>query len=313
VYIATSDKQAPVTSPFSYSDKVEMMTKLGVPASHVVKVKNPYQATEITDNLSPEQKADTVLIFAVSAKDAERFNFKPKKDGSPSYIQSLSGAGKKLQPMTKAAYIDITPTVNFRVRGKDANSATVVRQLFIDGNDSDRDQIITDLYGVADTGLRDMFKQRLGVTDNVVKMMQECRRIGTARSMALMERIIRAERAVLQEFAPTEPNDDGGDLPPEIHTLANRWWNATDDQPRITNVLRSMGWSIAQVESEDDAVQLQYRDGATYFVSADEFDPDLFEDLDYIDEKWSKKYKSSINCANPRGFSQRAHCAGRKK
>jgi hypothetical protein len=313
VYIATSDKQAPVTSPFSYSDKVEMMTKLGVPAGHVVKVKNPYQATEITDNLSPEQKADTVLIFAVSAKDAERFNFKPKKDGSASYIQSLSSAGKKLQPMTKAAYIDITPTVNFQVRGKDASSATVVRQLFIDGNDSDRDQIITDLYGAVDSGLRDMFKQRLGVTDNVVRMMQECRRIGTARSLALMERIIRAEREVLREFAPTEPNDDGGDLPPEIHTLANRWWNATDDQPMITNVLRSMGWSIAQVESEDDAVQLQYRDGATYFVSADEFDPDLFEDPDYIDEKWSKKYKSSINCANPRGFSQRAHCAGRKK
>ena len=36
-------------------------------------------------------------------------------------------------------------------------------------------------------------------------------------------------------------------------------------------------------------------------------------DEDYIDEKWSKKYKSSINCAQPRGFSQRAHCAGRNK
>ena len=34
---------------------------------------------------------------------------------------------------------------------------------------------------------------------------------------------------------------------------------------------------------------------------------------DYVEEKWSQKYKSSINCANPRGFSQRAHCAGRKK
>jgi hypothetical protein len=34
---------------------------------------------------------------------------------------------------------------------------------------------------------------------------------------------------------------------------------------------------------------------------------------DYIEEKWSSKYKSSINCAAPRGFSQRAHCAGRKK
>jgi len=37
------------------------------------------------------------------------------------------------------------------------------------------------------------------------------------------------------------------------------------------------------------------------------------ESADYIEEKWSQKYKSSINCANPKGFSQRAHCAGRKK
>ena len=32
-----------------------------------------------------------------------------------------------------------------------------------------------------------------------------------------------------------------------------------------------------------------------------------------LTEKWSKKYKSSINCNNPKGFSQKAHCAGRKK
>ena len=37
------------------------------------------------------------------------------------------------------------------------------------------------------------------------------------------------------------------------------------------------------------------------------------ESDDYIEEKWSAKYKSSINCANPQGFSQKAHCAGRKK
>jgi predicted kinase len=28
---------------------------------------------------------------------------------------------------------------------------------------------------------------------------------------------------------------------------------------------------------------------------------------------WSEKYKKSINCSNPKGFSQKAHCAGRKK
>jgi hypothetical protein len=32
-----------------------------------------------------------------------------------------------------------------------------------------------------------------------------------------------------------------------------------------------------------------------------------------IDEKWSQKYKSSIDCSNPKGFSQKAHCQGKKK
>jgi hypothetical protein len=30
-------------------------------------------------------------------------------------------------------------------------------------------------------------------------------------------------------------------------------------------------------------------------------------------EKWSEKYKKSIDCNNPKGFSQRAHCQGKKK
>jgi len=32
-----------------------------------------------------------------------------------------------------------------------------------------------------------------------------------------------------------------------------------------------------------------------------------------LGEAWSEKYKKSINCSNPKGFSQRAHCQGRKK
>lgn len=34
---------------------------------------------------------------------------------------------------------------------------------------------------------------------------------------------------------------------------------------------------------------------------------------EFVNEKWSAKYKRSINCNNPKGFSQRAHCQGRKK
>ena len=35
--------------------------------------------------------------------------------------------------------------------------------------------------------------------------------------------------------------------------------------------------------------------------------------FEFITEVWSNKYKRSINCSNPKGFSQKAHCAGRKK
>jgi hypothetical protein len=35
--------------------------------------------------------------------------------------------------------------------------------------------------------------------------------------------------------------------------------------------------------------------------------------LDSLHEDWSEKYKNSIDCNNPKGFSQKAHCQGRKK
>jgi cytidyltransferase-like protein len=39
----------------------------------------------------------------------------------------------------------------------------------------------------------------------------------------------------------------------------------------------------------------------------------LKEEVDILREKWSAKYKRSINFNSPQGFSQRAHCQGRKK
>ena len=37
------------------------------------------------------------------------------------------------------------------------------------------------------------------------------------------------------------------------------------------------------------------------------------EESEHLREEWSKKYKKSIDCNNPKGFSQKAHCQGRKK
>jgi hypothetical protein len=161
VYVATSNVQNDTDSPFSYADKVKMMTRLGIPASHVVQTRNPYQVKEITDNLTPEEQGSTALVFAVSAKDAERFNFKPKKNGEPSYLQPLPENLSQLKPMSQQGYVTITPTVNFKVKGVDADSASQIRKLYQDANDNDRNNIITDLYGAPDAELKAVFDDRL--------------------------------------------------------------------------------------------------------------------------------------------------------
>ena len=44
------------------------------------------------------------------------------------------------------------------------------------------------------------------------------------------------------------------------------------------------------------------------------FDAPLFSTTKgEMEEKWSQKYKNSIDCNNPKGFSQKAHCQGKKK
>ena len=42
-------------------------------------------------------------------------------------------------------------------------------------------------------------------------------------------------------------------------------------------------------------------------------DPKYYTKLATIEEDWSDKYKRSIDCNNPKGFSQKAHCQGREK
>jgi hypothetical protein len=60
--------------------------------------------------------------------------------------------------------------------------------------------------------------------------------------------------------------------------------------------------------NKDTSGQLNGMEGA---LVKNNFMRDISEDD--LDEKWSEKYKKSIDCNNPKGFSQKAHCQGRKK
>lgn len=213
VYVATSNVQAPMTSPFSYSDKVEMTSKLGIPSSHVVQVKNPYQAQEITSSV--DNPNDTVLVFAVSEKDMEgdsaRFRFGNKKDGSLTYMQPFPKSLGELEPMTKHAYVMVVPTVTFKVLGKDANSASELRKLYIDSDDNTREQIIAELYGDSDLRLKEIFDDRLAITDKAEKIATMSKDTNLTQKMASEQRqrlfssvrsILLAESRVRQSHKP---------------------------------------------------------------------------------------------------------------
>jgi hypothetical protein len=292
VFVVSSDKQDPATSPFSFADKMVMMTKLGIAPGRIAQVKNPYQAREITSEVDDPE--NTVLIFAVSEKDMAgedaRFSFAPKKNGEASYMQPLPDNIKQAEPMTKHAYVAVTPTVNFKVRGADANSASQIRQLYTKGNDADREQIIADLYGDADADLKDIFDRKLGQTGEIKDIVTENAVDKTQQAMA---RPISTSKEPIKTFASQGYTikfyADRAEIyrgPTLVYSKSGNYADPTKRQhttikSRINDlVAQKKGWT----ESED-----------------------------YIEEKWSQKYKDSINCSNPKGFSQRAHCAGRKK
>ena len=56
-----------------------------------------------------------------------------------------------------------------------------------------------------------------------------------------------------------------------------------------------------------------HRSTKTWSADKGKYQPSKIKLKESLDEGWSMKYKKSINCNNPKGFSQRAHCQGKKK
>lgn len=99
--------------------------------------------------------------------------------------------------------------------------------------------------------------------------------------------------------------------------LVNSWYNVQDNIGRFANIFNNI--SIIDNSGDKDITDQQI--DKTYvrlkkFAQEKPTKPaakQWIKDHSTVNEKWSKKYKSSINCNNPKGFSQRAHCQGRKK
>ena len=168
IFIASSGKTDAHKSPFSFDEKKRMMMLAGVDPNSIVQAKIPYVASEITDRYDPD---NTVVVYAVSEKDmAEdpRFDFptsgpKMKKNGEPAHIQMWRGIdGAK--PLRQHSYITTVPTFTFKIRGEAVNSATQIRNMISNADDTELNQILQDLYGRSDIpeNVIEIFKRKLG-------------------------------------------------------------------------------------------------------------------------------------------------------
>lgn len=162
VFIFTTGKQEQPKSPFSFEEKKKMMMLTGVPEDKIIRVNSPYNAREVLNVFSDVVPQDTILAYGVSGKDMTedpRFGFRPKVDGSPSYLQPFSE--NNIQTMDKHGYVFIVPTIEFYVLGKPASSASELRKQFISLDMEQQKKFITDLFGSYDPQVHEIMINRL--------------------------------------------------------------------------------------------------------------------------------------------------------
>jgi hypothetical protein len=111
----------------------------------------------------------------------------------------------------------------------------------------------------------------------------------------------------LNEFAPDRFNggDDSNDL--QLYINIAKKLNMKKYKPSTAHALIAKKMAELVDTVDDDKV-----DYARHMARKAQGLSSML-DQKGVAEDWSTKYKRSIDCDNPKGFSQRAHCQGRKK
>jgi hypothetical protein len=302
VFVAATDDVSQRPFPFQIKEKLAQLA--GVEPKHFVRVKSPFRADEITKNYSPD---DTQLIFVRSEKDRS----KPpqaggnKRDGSPAYLQPL---GDTVAPMSQHGYMTYLPTVEF---ADGLTSATEIRSAWPALSDQQKLAMVMKLYP------RTQNNERLAAT---VSKMLDTAMLSEGQGWAAQ---YTSEATLINDpESGIQIRPDGGmgtwteeslrsNLARKLGNLVEMLRNS--NYRNLHYVLYQAGVVENIVKALAELEQFRDRQGRRPVARGREIQLDPVAESDYIEEKWSEKYKRSINCDAPKGFSQRAHCAGRKK
>lgn len=126
-FVAMSDLHADSNSesPFTFEQRRKLLNALGVPLNRIVKVHNPYIASEI---ITRHCGRDDVVVFGIGEKDKDRISFGNKKDGSAKYLQPWTPG--VLESNRKHGYVYVVPTQTYIVEQNTFTSASEARSLY---------------------------------------------------------------------------------------------------------------------------------------------------------------------------------------
>ena len=275
VFIGTSNVVAPLTSPFSFEDKKMMMTMLGIPEDKIVQVKNPYRSEEITAKLDQD---NTVLIFGLSEKDVSRFTF-TKKDGSKSYMQPYPKDEMQLKSMKDHAYVVLTPTIDFRVGGDTIKSASQIRSMYIKADDTQRRLIIKDMYGKADSKIKELFDKKLGIAESLGVLITTLKESKDATNIRKIELALEMEKTAKQ-IEERDLDEDVVNIGSGFTMTEPQFgveWEEAIRYPYLS-ALGKDGWvKLARLKGEPYMVT---KDTVGKISNTDAADPDSFKQLE---------------------------------
>ena len=186
VYILTSNDTSGPKSPFSFSDKYQLMTAAGVPGDRIIETTNMYALPEGFD------KASTIFVAAVGEPDKKRLNpdsalKKDKKDaegnvikpaGSPGYFMSFDRPEPKVTS-DQHGYVIVIPevkkTITIKGQQYDVSHGTECRNLWnsIRNDQKARVEFLTQLYGQANNELAHIFDKIPTVAEDVAPASQD--------------------------------------------------------------------------------------------------------------------------------------------
>jgi hypothetical protein len=150
VWIATSDKTNDTDSPFTFNDKVEIITKnFPINKDRILKVKAPYNSQSYLDILNDGDS----LVFCVGEKDSDRLSSKYYDIFNPS---------KLTKSYKEKLYVYIIPNKDFKFRNEIV-SGTLVRNIFKSNNDQLKKDFYLALYGKIKPDILKLFNTKISL------------------------------------------------------------------------------------------------------------------------------------------------------